>query len=129
MREASDDLFVAFNSVLANKLLVSIEEPEPAVIAANERQLRSLVTHDRYTHTSKGVDAVGNVENRFRFLATTNDLDVFPADRRFPVLTCSETKRLRPPEECSQCMAATRQCEACQGQPPQRAAPQRARCA
>lgn len=87
-------LLGAFNSHLANKLLVTIEEAFWSGSAKDAGKFRTLITESTITIEAKGKDAI-EVDSYHRYLLCTNNDWVVPQtqnERRFFVLEVSEEK-------------------------------------
>ncbi|WP_242426260.1 DUF5906 domain-containing protein [Vibrio sp. qd031] len=88
-------LLGAFNSHLANKLFVTIEEAFWSGSAKDAGKLRTLITESTVTIEAKGKDAI-EVDSFHRFLMCTNNDWAVPQtkdERRFFVLEVSEDKK------------------------------------
>lgn len=87
-------LLGAFNSHLANKLFVTIEEAFWSGSAKDAGKLRTLITESTVTIEAKGKDAI-EVDSYHRFMMCTNNDWAVPQtqdERRFFVLEVSEEK-------------------------------------
>lgn len=88
-------LLGAFNSHLANKLFVTIEEAFWSGSAKDAGKLRTLITESTLTIEAKGKDAI-EVDSFHRFMMCTNNDWAVPQtqdERRFFVLEVSEEKK------------------------------------
>ena len=88
-------LLGAFNSHLANKLFVTIEEAFWSGSAKDSGKLRTLITESTVTIEAKGKDAI-EVDSFHRFMMCTNNDWAVPQtqdERRFFVLEVSEEKK------------------------------------
>ncbi|MEZ9303138.1 primase-helicase family protein [Vibrio breoganii] len=88
-------LLGAFNSHLANKLFVTIEEAFWSGSAKDAGKLRTLITESTVTIEAKGKDAL-EVDSFHRFMMCTNNDWAVPQtqdERRFFVLEVSEDKK------------------------------------
>ncbi|MCG9632269.1 DUF5906 domain-containing protein [Vibrio sp. Isolate30] len=88
-------LLGAFNSHLANKLFVTIEEAFWSGSAKDAGKLRTLITESTVTIEAKGKDAI-EVDSYHRFMMCTNNDWAVPQtqdERRFFVLEVSEEKK------------------------------------
>lgn len=91
----SKHLLGAFNSHLANKLFVTIEEAFWSGSNKDAGKFRTLITDSTITIESKGKDAI-EVDSYHRFLMCTNNDWAVPAhqqERRFFVLEVSDCKQ------------------------------------
>ncbi|MEZ9835834.1 hypothetical protein CWO07_04555 [Vibrio splendidus] len=90
----SKHLLGAFNSHLANKLLVTIEEAFWSGSPKDAGKIRTLITESTISIEAKGKDAI-EVDSFHRFLMITNNDWVVPQtanERRFFVLEVSDEK-------------------------------------
>ncbi|EKO3780453.1 hypothetical protein P0F39_001989 [Vibrio metschnikovii] len=91
----SKHLLGAFNSHLANKLFVTIEEAFWSGSAKDAGKFRTLITDSTITIEAKGKDAI-EIDSYHRFLMCTNNDWAVPAhqqERRFFVLEVSDCKK------------------------------------
>ncbi|EHD1698802.1 primase-helicase family protein [Vibrio vulnificus] len=91
----SKHLLGAFNSHLANKLFVTIEEAFWSGSPKDAGKFRTLITDSTMTIEAKGKDAI-EVDSYHRFLMCTNNEWAVPAhqqERRFFVLEVSDCKQ------------------------------------
>ncbi|MGX9418721.1 primase-helicase family protein [Vibrio sp. WJH972] len=91
----SKHLLGSFNSHLANKLFVNIEEAFWSGSNKDAGKFRTLITDSTITIEAKGKDAI-EVDSYHRFLMCTNNDWAVPAhqqERRFFVLEVSECKK------------------------------------
>jgi hypothetical protein len=90
----SKHLMGAFNSHLANKLLITLEEAFWAGSNKDAGKFRTLITESTLTLEAKGRDAF-EIDSYHRYLLCTNNAWVVPAtqnERRFFTLEVSEDK-------------------------------------
>ncbi|MCA0937802.1 DUF5906 domain-containing protein [Vibrio alginolyticus] len=88
-------LLGAFNSHLANKLFVTIEEAFWSGSSKDAGKLRTLITESTVTIEAKGKDAI-EVDSYHRFMMCTNNDWAVPQtqdERRFFILEVSEDKK------------------------------------
>lgn len=88
-------LFGAFNSHLANKLFINIEEAFWSGSAKDAGKFRTLITESTVTIEAKGKDAI-EVDSYHRFMMCTNNDWAVPQtkdERRFFVLEVSDEKK------------------------------------
>ncbi|EKO3975254.1 hypothetical protein FNO25_003258 [Vibrio fluvialis] len=91
----SKHLLGAFNSHLANKLFVTIEEAFWSGSPKDAGKFRTLITDSTITIEAKGKDAI-EIDSYHRFLMCTNNDWAVPAhqqERRFFVLEVSDCKK------------------------------------
>lgn len=91
----SKHLLGAFNSHLANKLFVTIEEAFWSGNSKDAGKFRTLITDSTITIEAKGKDAI-EIDSYHRFLMCTNNRWAVPAhqqERRFFVLEVSDCKQ------------------------------------
>ena len=88
-------LLGAFNSHLANKLFVTVEEAFWSGSAKDAGKLRTLITESTVTIEAKGKDAI-EVDSYHRYMMCTNNDWAVPQthdERRFFILEVSEKKK------------------------------------
>ncbi|MGF1757563.1 DUF5906 domain-containing protein [Photobacterium sagamiensis] len=94
----SKHIFGAFNSHLANKLFVTIEEAFWGGSNKDAGKLRTLITESTMTIEAKGKDAI-EIASFHRYMMCTNNCWAVPQsadERRFFILEVSEQKKQDP---------------------------------
>lgn len=72
-KDAENQIFGKFNSHLANKLLVKIEEMEYEVMSKHDAKFKAFITGDTMDYEEKGVNRKMPMLSYHRFIGTTNE--------------------------------------------------------
>lgn len=91
-----DDIFGSFNGVIANKLLIQLNEMEGKDGFANKERLKNLITEHQTKINEKNMKAYNqtNTSRIFIMSNNTNPIEIPNGDRRFAVF---EADRIKPP--------------------------------
>ncbi len=90
-----DDIFGSFNGVIANKLLIQLNEMEGRDGFANKEKLKNLITENRTKINEKNMKAYEQTNTSRIFICSnnTNPIEIPNGDRRYAVF---EADRIKP---------------------------------
>jgi len=90
-----DDIFGSFNGVIANKLLIQLNEMEGKDGFANKERLKNLITEHQTKINEKNMKAYDQTNTSRIFICSnnTNPIEIPNGDRRFAVF---EADRIKP---------------------------------
>lgn len=91
---ADIDKLVGRFPVIANKFIVCLDEAHGKDTFANSNKIKNLITADKFTMETKGIDAfdIRNLARLFAFTNGNNSLPVEANDRRMVIFECNCTK-------------------------------------